>query len=163
MAEDPALPLTDVQAVLGHAQLATTQIYLTPRAEDVIRRVLAHHGEQVRQARQRAAAAAGGRVPSRDAAGAVRDGQLVTARLEEARTAATPAPVQLLRQTRQAAWAAARAAFPPRPAAARLAGHPAWAGSRCWAAGPGAVRACSNPGSQRWRFRGARLAIDLAR
>ena len=54
MAEDPALPLTDVQAVLGHAQLATTQIYLTPRAEDVIRRVLAHHGEQVRQARQRA-------------------------------------------------------------------------------------------------------------
>jgi hypothetical protein len=54
MAEDPALPLTGVQAVLGHRQLATTQIYLTPRAEDVIRRVLAHHGEQVRQARQRA-------------------------------------------------------------------------------------------------------------
>ena len=53
MAEDPALPLTDVQTVLGHAHLATTQIYLTPRAEDVIRRVLAHHGEQVRQARQR--------------------------------------------------------------------------------------------------------------
>jgi len=53
MAEDPALPLTDVQTVLGHAHLTTTQIYLTPRAEDVIRRVLAHHGEQVRQARQR--------------------------------------------------------------------------------------------------------------
>jgi integrase len=30
MAEDPALPLTDVQQVLGHAQLTTTQIYLTP-------------------------------------------------------------------------------------------------------------------------------------
>ena len=29
MAEDPALPLTDVQLVLGHAQLTTTQIYLT--------------------------------------------------------------------------------------------------------------------------------------
>jgi site-specific recombinase XerC len=29
MAEDPALPLTDVQFVLGHAQLTTTQIYLT--------------------------------------------------------------------------------------------------------------------------------------
>jgi hypothetical protein len=43
-----------VQTVLGHAHLATTQIYLTPRAEDVIRRVLAHHGQQVRQARQRA-------------------------------------------------------------------------------------------------------------
>jgi integrase len=53
MAEDPALPLTDVQTVLGHAHLTTTQIYLTPRAEDVIRRVLAHHCEQVRQARQR--------------------------------------------------------------------------------------------------------------
>jgi integrase len=53
MAEDPSLPLTDVQAVLGHAQLTTTQIYTTPRTEDVIRRVLAHHGEQVRQARQR--------------------------------------------------------------------------------------------------------------
>ena len=54
MAEDPALPLTDVQAVLGHAHLATTQIYLTPRAEDVIRRVLAHHAGQVRQAAARA-------------------------------------------------------------------------------------------------------------
>lgn len=54
MAEDPALPLTDVQAVLGHAQLTTTQIYLTPRKEDVIRRVLAHHAEQTRLAAQRA-------------------------------------------------------------------------------------------------------------
>lgn len=50
MAEDPALPLTDVQLVLGHAQLTTTQIYLTPRKEDVIRRVLAHHAEQTRRA-----------------------------------------------------------------------------------------------------------------
>ena len=54
MADDPSLPLSDVQAVLGHAQLTTTQIYTTPRPEDVIRRVLAHHGEQSRQARQRA-------------------------------------------------------------------------------------------------------------
>jgi site-specific recombinase XerD len=53
MAEDPALPLTDVQLVLGHSQLTTTQIYLTPRREDVIRRVLAHHAEQTRQAEQR--------------------------------------------------------------------------------------------------------------
>jgi len=50
MAEDPSLPLTDVQFVLGHAQLSTTQIYLTPRKEDVIRRVLAHHAEQTHQA-----------------------------------------------------------------------------------------------------------------
>ena len=55
MAEDPALPLSDVQAVLGHAQLATTQIYLTPRREDVIRRVLAHHADQRRQAADRQA------------------------------------------------------------------------------------------------------------
>lgn len=53
MAEDPSLPLTDVQFVLGHAQLTTTQIYLTPRKEEVIRRVLAHHGEQTRQAAER--------------------------------------------------------------------------------------------------------------
>ena len=57
MAEDPALPLTDVQFVLGHALLSTTQIYLTPRKEEVIRRVLAHHAEQARQAAQRAQAA----------------------------------------------------------------------------------------------------------
>ena len=57
MAEDPALPLTDVQLVLGHARLSTTQIYLTPRKEDVIRRVLAHHAGQVRQAAARQAPA----------------------------------------------------------------------------------------------------------
>ena len=54
MAEDPALPLTDVQFVLGHVLLTTTQIYLTPRKEEVIRRVLAHHAEQTRQAVERA-------------------------------------------------------------------------------------------------------------
>lgn len=53
MAEDPELPLTDVQWVLGHAKLTTTQIYLTPRKEDVIRRVLAHHTDQVRQTVER--------------------------------------------------------------------------------------------------------------
>jgi site-specific recombinase XerD len=55
MAEDPQLPLTDVQFVLGHAQLTTTQIYLTPRKEEVIRRLLTHHAEQARQAARRAA------------------------------------------------------------------------------------------------------------
>ena len=52
MAEDPAMPLTDVQYVLGHAQLTTTQIYLTPRKEDVIERVLAHHADRVGKAAQ---------------------------------------------------------------------------------------------------------------
>jgi integrase len=52
MAQDPAMPLTDVQYVLGHAQLTTTQNYLTPRKEDVIERILAHHAEQTRKAAQ---------------------------------------------------------------------------------------------------------------
>ena len=56
MAEDPGLPLTDVQYILGHAQLTTTQIYTNPRKEDVIRRLLAHHAEQTRRAAARTAA-----------------------------------------------------------------------------------------------------------
>ena len=53
MAEDPSLPLTDVQFVLGHAQLTTTQIYLTPRKEDVVRRLLAHHSGQAKRAAEK--------------------------------------------------------------------------------------------------------------
>ena len=65
MAEDPALPLTDVQLVLGHAQLTTTQIYLTPRKEDVIRRLLAHHAEQTQRAAERVGPRAGAGLPAR--------------------------------------------------------------------------------------------------
>jgi integrase len=43
MARDPLVPLTDVQWVLGHAHLSTTQIYLTPMPGDVIAGMLAHH------------------------------------------------------------------------------------------------------------------------
>ena len=43
MARDPLLPLTDVQWVLGHAHLSTTQLYLTPMPADVIADVLAYH------------------------------------------------------------------------------------------------------------------------
>ncbi|WP_232534945.1 site-specific integrase [Nocardia terpenica] len=50
MVEDPAMPLTDVQYVLGHARLTTTQLYTAPRQEDVIARVLAHHAERTRKA-----------------------------------------------------------------------------------------------------------------
>lgn len=64
MARDPAIPLTDVQYVLGHVQLTTTQIYLTPRKEDVIERMLAHHAEQTRgAAEQHTPAAAAGYRP----------------------------------------------------------------------------------------------------
>jgi integrase len=43
MARDPLMPLTDVQWVLGHAHLSTTQIYVTPPAGDVVVSVLGHH------------------------------------------------------------------------------------------------------------------------
>jgi len=43
MARDPDMPLTDVQWILGHAHLTTTQIYVSPLPEDVIASVLAHH------------------------------------------------------------------------------------------------------------------------
>lgn len=47
MARDPRMPLTDVQWVLGHAFLSTTQRYLNPVAEEVIAEVLAFHTRQL--------------------------------------------------------------------------------------------------------------------
>ena len=41
MARDPQVPLTDVQWVMGHAHLSTTQRYLNPVTEDVIAGLLA--------------------------------------------------------------------------------------------------------------------------
>lgn len=49
MARDPQMPLTDVQWVLGHAQLTTTQRYLCPVPEDVIANVLAFHRRRAGQ------------------------------------------------------------------------------------------------------------------
>lgn len=46
MAKDPQMPLTDVQWVLGHAQLSTTQIYLTPVPADVFANVVAFHARR---------------------------------------------------------------------------------------------------------------------
>ena len=43
MIDDPHLSLTDVQWVLGHAHLTTTQLYLRARPDEVIARVLQHH------------------------------------------------------------------------------------------------------------------------
>jgi len=46
MARDPEVPLTNVQWVLGHARLATTQLYLNPLEDDVIASVLAYHARR---------------------------------------------------------------------------------------------------------------------
>ncbi|RSN60581.1 integrase [Amycolatopsis sp. WAC 04182] len=43
MAEDPQMPITDVQQVLGHASLRTTQLYTAPTHDDVIAAAVAHH------------------------------------------------------------------------------------------------------------------------
>ncbi len=48
MARDKELSLTDVQWVMGHAHLTTTEIYLTPTQDEVIEGVLAHHARQSR-------------------------------------------------------------------------------------------------------------------
>ena len=43
LARDPDMPITDVQWVLGHASLTTTQLYTTPTPADVIEAVMNHH------------------------------------------------------------------------------------------------------------------------
>jgi hypothetical protein len=39
---DPKMSLVDVQWLLGHAHLTTTEIYLQPHEDEVVRRVLEH-------------------------------------------------------------------------------------------------------------------------
>ena len=46
MARDPDMPLTDVQWVLGHTQLTTTQRYTSAPVEEAIASVLAHHARR---------------------------------------------------------------------------------------------------------------------
>ncbi len=43
---DPQTPITDVQWILGHVHLSTTQIYVRPTADDVVQSALAHHRRQ---------------------------------------------------------------------------------------------------------------------
>lgn len=49
LAGDPSMPLTDVQWVLGHAHLTTTQLYLPASQDEVIERVRAHHARRAEQ------------------------------------------------------------------------------------------------------------------
>lgn len=46
MVRDPGLTLADVQWVLGHAHITTTEIYTFPAPDEVIAHVLAHHERQ---------------------------------------------------------------------------------------------------------------------
>lgn len=48
MARDPQMALTDVQWVLGHAHLSTTQLYVTAPVEDMIAAVVAHHDRRAK-------------------------------------------------------------------------------------------------------------------
>jgi integrase len=46
MARDDGMPLGDVQWILGHAQLTTTQIYTSAPLEETIASILAHHARR---------------------------------------------------------------------------------------------------------------------
>jgi site-specific recombinase XerD len=46
MVNDPHMSLVDVQWVLGHAHLSTTEVYLTPNPGELVERLLAHHARQ---------------------------------------------------------------------------------------------------------------------
>ncbi|MEY2229716.1 tyrosine-type recombinase/integrase [Streptomyces sp. BF23-19] len=46
MARDPELSLTDVQWVLAHAHLSTTEIYLAASQDEIVEQLLAHHARQ---------------------------------------------------------------------------------------------------------------------
>ncbi|MFJ3798498.1 tyrosine-type recombinase/integrase [Streptomyces sp. NPDC090088] len=48
LAQDPKMPLTDIQWVLAHAHLTTTQLYLPAGKDEVIEHVRAHHARQAR-------------------------------------------------------------------------------------------------------------------
>ena len=50
MARDPEMLLTDIQWILGHRHLSTTQIYLNPLPEDVIARAVAYFQRRGRPA-----------------------------------------------------------------------------------------------------------------
>ena len=46
MVSDPHMSLADIQWVLGHAHISTTEVYLTPNPDQLIERLLAHHARQ---------------------------------------------------------------------------------------------------------------------
>ena len=92
MARDDQLSLTDVQWVMGHAHLTTTEIYLTPTRDEVIEGILAHHARQSRAEKasppQHLVLALGrGRPPFLDGPGRELPAQLAVSRLRRSRSA----------------------------------------------------------------------------
>ena len=71
MLRDPQLTLGDVQWVLGHAHITTTEIYLAPTQNEVVTHVLAHH-ERQRVDQAKPPAPTGARIPARGTAGSAR-------------------------------------------------------------------------------------------
>ena len=57
MARDPQVELADVQWVLGHAHMSTTELYLNTTPQDAIADVLAHYRRRT-EARKAPSAAA---------------------------------------------------------------------------------------------------------
>ena len=142
MARDPEMPLADIQWILGHARLSTTQLYLTPVPDDVIA-----CGDRVPRPPGAAGAAAprSRRLPAGHAAGPVRDGPVSgTAPAGLASSFLfTRVPSRPCRPGGRAGDAAVPAQAMPRP----VAGDRSWTGSRRrallrprrsgWAAGAG--------------------------
>jgi len=60
MARDPQMALGDVQWVLGHAHLSTTQLYLNPVPEEVIANVVAHYQRRAQAQRPDVPSGGGG-------------------------------------------------------------------------------------------------------
>jgi len=149
MARDPQMPLTDVQWVLGHAHLSTTQRYLNPVTEDVIAGVLAFHARQ--RDRDPAATADGG-IPCGKFADPVRR-PVVTAAGEQLLWTRAADTVAAVSGPADRTGAQLAAAFPPRPVVA------SWPGTE---AGRSAVLdrmlsapfALDNPNSQQTRRMG---------
>ena len=111
MARDPQMPLTDVQWVLGHAHLSTTELYMSPLPEDVIAGVLAFHQRRAGQQATPSRPARRG-LPGRVAERAVRAGPVVSAGPGTLTAAAPPRPGSGLPDGQADAL---RRRFPPRP------------------------------------------------
>jgi len=59
MVSDEHMSLVDIQWVMGHAHLSTTEIYLTPNPGELVERLLAHHARQAEAATRPSAPAPG--------------------------------------------------------------------------------------------------------